>query len=64
MPRNRYYYYDQDSCSFVEVEPKRSRLYFQGAAVLVVALLIASAISWGVDEFTQTPPRTCADGGE
>ena len=55
MPRNRYYYYDQDSCSFVEVKTKRSRVYLQGVAVLVVAFLIASAISWGVDEFTQTP---------
>ncbi len=55
MPKNRYYYYDHESCSFVEVEAKRSRLYLQGSAVLVVALLLASAISWAVDQFTQTP---------
>lgn len=55
MPRNRYYYYDNESCSFVEVKAKRSRTYLQGAAVLVVAFLLASAISWGVDEFTKTP---------
>lgn len=55
MPKNRYYYYDHESCSFVEVEAKRSRLYLQGSAVLVVAFLLASAISWAVDEFTQTP---------
>lgn len=55
MPRNRYYYYDQESCSFVEVKPKRSRVYLQGAAVLIVTFIIASAISWGVDEFMQTP---------
>lgn len=55
MPRNRYYYYDHESCNFVEVKAKQSRIYMQGAAVLVVAFLLASAISWGVDEFTQTP---------
>ncbi len=55
MPRNRYYYYDHESCSFVEVRPKRSRMYLQGSALLVVAFLLASALSWGVDEFTQTP---------
>lgn len=55
MPRNRYYYYNHESCNFVEVKAKRSRVYLQGSAVLVVAFLLASAISWGVDEFTQTP---------
>lgn len=55
MPRNRYYYYDHESCSFVEVKTKRSRIYLHGFALLVVAFLLASAISWGVDEFTQTP---------
>lgn len=55
MPRNRYYYYDHDSCTFVEVRPKRSRMYLQGSALLVVAFLLASALAWGVDEFTQTP---------
>lgn len=55
MPKNRYYYYDHESCNFVEVRAKRSRVYLQGAAVLVVAFLLASAISWSVDEFTQTP---------
>jgi murein DD-endopeptidase MepM/ murein hydrolase activator NlpD len=55
MPRNRYYFYDQESCSFVEVTAKRSRAYVQGISLLIVALLFASALSWGVDAFTQTP---------
>lgn len=55
MPRNRYYYYDHESCSFVEVRTKRSRIYLQGSALLLVAFLLASALSWGVDEFSQTP---------
>ncbi|MEX0821187.1 MAG: M23 family metallopeptidase [Rhodothermales bacterium] len=55
MPKNRYYYYDQESCSFVEVSRKRSQYVLHGVAVLVVAFLVASAISWGVDEFSQTP---------
>ncbi|MEX1054685.1 MAG: M23 family peptidase, partial [Rhodothermales bacterium] len=55
MPRNRYYHYDHESCSFVEVKAKRSRSVVQISGLLVVAFLLASAISWGVDEFTQTP---------
>ena len=55
MPRNRYYYYDHESCSFVEVKTKRSQSSLQVFAFLVVAFLVASAISWSVDEFTQTP---------
>lgn len=55
MSRNRYYYYDHETCTFVEVKPKRSKVYAQGAVLLVVALLLAGAISWGVDEMTATP---------
>ena len=55
MPRNRYYHYDHESCSFVEVKAKRSRSVVQISGLLIVAFLLASAISWGVDEFTQTP---------
>ncbi len=55
MPKNRYYYYDHESCTFVEVRTKPSRIYLHGFALLLVAFLMASALSWGVDEFTQTP---------
>jgi murein DD-endopeptidase MepM/ murein hydrolase activator NlpD len=55
MPKNRYYYYDHEACAFVEVRPKRTRLYVQGATVLMLALLLAGAFTWGVDEMTVTP---------
>jgi murein DD-endopeptidase MepM/ murein hydrolase activator NlpD len=55
MPKNRYYYYDHESCSFIEVRKKRSQMYLQGSALLLVSFLLASALSWGVDEFTETP---------
>lgn len=49
MAKNKYYYYDQESCSFVEVEPGRDGLYTQGTAVLVLALVLAGLIAWGMD---------------
>ena len=55
MPKNRYYYYDHESCSFIEVRKKRSQTSLRGSACLIVAFLLASTLAWGVDEFTQTP---------
>ncbi len=49
MARNRYYYYDSETCSFVEVEPERRWWMRQGAAVLVLAALLAGALAWGMD---------------
>ena len=49
MAKNTYYYYDQESCSFKEVEPKRSRRYLQAAGTLALALVIAGLLAWGMD---------------
>ena len=55
MPKNRYYYYDHEACAFVEVKPKRTRLYAQGVAVMLLAFVMAGVMTWGVDEMTATP---------
>lgn len=49
MSKNKYYYYDQESCSFVEVEPGRETFYAQGAAVMILALVLAGLLAWGMD---------------
>lgn len=55
MANNRYYYYDPESCAFVEVKPKRTKLYVIGALSLVVTLVLAAGLTWGVDQFLGTP---------
>jgi len=55
MPKNRYYHYDHESCSFVEVNPPRTRTYLQVSAVAVLTLLVAGALALVVDHFTKTP---------
>jgi murein DD-endopeptidase MepM/ murein hydrolase activator NlpD len=55
MARNRYYYYDHETCSFVEVEPKRTNLYAQVGAWVIAALALAGAFTWGLDRLGETP---------
>lgn len=55
MPKNRYYYYDHEACAFVEVKPRRTKLYVQGTLILAMAFLLAGAFAWGLDEMTETP---------
>ncbi|MDX1531833.1 MAG: M23 family metallopeptidase [Rhodothermales bacterium] len=55
MPRNKYYYYDHEACTFVEVQPKRSRVILKGALVLGLALVLAAAGTWTVYETSTTP---------
>ena len=49
MAENKYYYYDQESCSFKEVEPKRSQRYKRAGGTLALALVIAGLLAWGMD---------------
>ncbi len=55
MSKNRYYHYDHESCSFVEVKPPRTRTYLHLSAAAVVVLVIAGALALVVDHFTKTP---------
>ena len=49
MAKNKYYYYDQESCSFKEVAPKRSKRYVQAAATLALSMVMAGLLAWGMD---------------
>lgn len=55
MPKNRYYHYDHEACAFVEVQPTRKRLYVRISAMVVGALVLAGALTWGIDAFSKTP---------
>ena len=49
MAKNKYYYYDQESCSFKEVEPQRLQRYVQAGATLALSLFIAALLAWAMD---------------
>jgi murein DD-endopeptidase MepM/ murein hydrolase activator NlpD len=55
MPNNKYYYYDHESCSFVEVSPKRGQTYLRWLLVGVVAFLLAGGGLLGLNAFVGTP---------
>ena len=55
MSKNRYYYYDHDTCAFVEVEPSRRNVYVRSLVLGVAVLLMAGLVAWSVDELTGTP---------
>ena len=55
MAKNRYYYYDEETFSFVELKPKRSKVIKNAAVLLVVSLILAGFISWGMDKTIGTP---------
>ncbi len=55
MSKNRYYYYDHDSCSFVEVETSRRKIYVRSLGFGVAVLLMSALIAWGVDEMMGSP---------
>ena len=55
MARNRYYYYDEESFSFVELKTKRSRIIKQGGAIFALSCVLALFITWGMDRLIGTP---------
>lgn len=55
MSKNRYYYYDHDSCTFVEVRRRGVTLYRQVAMVAVCSLMLAGAMAWTVDKMLTSP---------
>jgi len=55
MSKNHYYYFDHETCAFVEVKKKRTKIFVQGGIVLAAAILLASVIVWGMDEWSDTP---------
>jgi murein DD-endopeptidase MepM/ murein hydrolase activator NlpD len=55
MPKNSYYYYDHEACTFVEVQPKPHKVVLQSVLVLALALVLAGAGMWAVYETSSTP---------
>ena len=63
MTDNRYYYYDHESCAFVEVEPSRKGLWLKAGAVLCLSLVL-SAVGVGVLSQVMTSPVEVAQAEE
>lgn len=55
MAKNRYYYYDHESCAFVELKDRMRRLRIQVAAIASLAIVLAIAMTWGIDHYVETP---------
>ena len=55
MANNRYYYYDHESCSFVEWKGRRRRLQVHLVAIALVGLVLSGILTWGMDRLVQTP---------
>jgi murein DD-endopeptidase MepM/ murein hydrolase activator NlpD len=55
MAENKYYYFDEESCSFVEVRSRRFGWGIQGFAVLAVAVVLTIGVSWGIGEYRLSP---------
>ena len=55
MSKNRYYYFDHEACAFVEHKASRTKLYVQVASTVVIALVLAGVITWGMDHMVETP---------
>lgn len=55
MSRNQYYYYDHETCSYVEVRPRKGQVAARGSAVLALALVLAGGLTLGLDRLTMTP---------
>lgn len=59
MSRNRYFYYDHESCSFVEARPDRRRLAIQVGLTALLTLVLAATGVWAVTT-TSTSPKELA----
>ena len=63
MPDNRFFYYDHDACTFVEVEPSRKGLWLKAGAILCLSLVL-SAVGIGVLSTVTTSPAEVAQAEE
>jgi murein DD-endopeptidase MepM/ murein hydrolase activator NlpD len=55
MSRNRYYYYDHASCTFVEVKQKGSSIAKHAAVIGAISVLVAGILSFTVDRMMVSP---------
>jgi murein DD-endopeptidase MepM/ murein hydrolase activator NlpD len=63
MPQNRFYHYDHDTCTFVEVEPSRTGLLLKTGAILALSCVLA-AIGVGILSQFVTSPTEVAQQDE
>jgi murein DD-endopeptidase MepM/ murein hydrolase activator NlpD len=55
MPKNKYYSYDHEACTFVEVQPNRARWLVHGGVVAALALVLATVGVWVVVAMGASP---------
>ena len=55
MAANKFYHFDEETCSFVEVPVSRKRHWVRLGWMALFAVLVASAITWGLDGIVKTP---------
>lgn len=53
--RNRYYHYDPERCTFIEVRENRSEFIVRSVLAGLAVLVLATALTWGLDRVFQTP---------
>lgn len=63
MADNRFFFYDHDACTFVEVEPSRKGMWLKAGAVLCLSLVL-SAVGVGVLSSMMTSPAEVAQAEE
>lgn len=55
MPKNTYYYYDHEACTFLEVQPQRHKILLRSLMTVALAFVLAGAGMWVVYETSTTP---------
>ncbi|HEX9659157.1 MAG TPA: peptidoglycan DD-metalloendopeptidase family protein [Rhodothermales bacterium] len=55
MPEGRFYYYDEAQCTFVEVADRRSNSVRAILTVVVVSILLAAGMYWGLGDVFGSP---------
>lgn len=55
MSKLRYYYYDHEACTFVEVKPDRKQTVRHVAISFVLAVCVVAAAAWGLSRHFGTP---------
>ena len=55
MSKTRTYTFDEQTCSFIEVQESKKRIAYWALAIGLFALVAASVVTWGFDQVIQTP---------
>lgn len=55
LMKNRYYYYDQEQCTFVEVEPDRSKHFKFAGLIVALSLVLAVVMYWSLRSVVGSP---------